>query len=386
MAPERSHYQEGLPVDYYAPDYKIEVEGHPLDAETKGDVLDIKVTMDKDKLTGFDLTINNWDDREVDFKYSNTDTFDVGNRIHIQMGYAGKELVSMTHGVITALTPHFPESGPPTLGVRGYDNLVKLRDRKPGPNDVKRFVNKKDWEIAQIVAARNNLKFKADEKNSVPYELVVQKDQDEATFLKERASRIDFDCYIQIDPDTRQETLFFINPRDGRDGRSIRVYRFEWGKSLVNFTPTLSIAKQVGTVTVRGWDPRSKQPIVYTAGPEDLPRTPSSEEGMSGPEAAQTRLNKKSDIVVDQPVSSAQEARDLAISLLRERSYEFITGSGQVIGLPDLRPGHNVELKGIGKRFEGTYEVMRVEHTLGNSGYQTKFHVRKLYDGGLKKR
>ena len=33
MPPERSHLQEGLPADYYAPDYKIEVEGH---TDTRG--------------------------------------------------------------------------------------------------------------------------------------------------------------------------------------------------------------------------------------------------------------------------------------------------------------------------------------------------------------
>src|SRR5262249_5155120 len=123
MPPERSRRQDGLPADYYAPDYKIEIEGRTLDAEAKGEVLDVKVTMDLENLTGFDLTINNWDDRKIDFKYSNTDTFDVGNRIHVQMGYAGR-LLSMAHGVITSLTPHFPESGPPTLGVSGQDSLV----------------------------------------------------------------------------------------------------------------------------------------------------------------------------------------------------------------------------------------------------------------------
>ena len=95
------------------------------------------------------------------FKYSDTDTFDVGNRIHIQMGYADR-LLSMARGVITSMTPRFPESGPPTLGVSGQDSLVKLRDRKPGPNDVKRFVKKADWEIAQIVAARNQSEVQSD--------------------------------------------------------------------------------------------------------------------------------------------------------------------------------------------------------------------------------
>jgi phage protein D len=376
---ERSSRQEGLPVDYYAPDYKIEIEGRALDAATKGDVLEIKVTMDLKNLTGFDLTINNWDDRKFEehkfgFKYSDTDTFDVGNRIHVQMGYANR-LLSMARGVITSMTPRFSESGPPTLGVGGQDSLFKLRDRKPGPNDIKRFVKKKDWEIAQIVAARNQLKFKATQEGET-HDVVIQKDQDEAKFLKERASRIDFDCYIQVDPETGEETLFFVKPTDGRDARRTRLYVFRWGESLINFTPKLSIADQVGSVTVRGWDPRSKKQISYTAGPQDLP--PSSSDRASGPETAQERLNGKSDLVVDQPVTSAQEARDLAISLLRERAYEHITGSGQVIGLPDLRPQDMVELAGLGERFSGRYYIQRVEHTLGSSGYQTKFDVRAV--------
>ena len=65
---ERSLRQEGLPVDYYAPDYKIEIEGRALDAETKGDVLEVRVTMDLKNLTGFDLTINNWDDRNFELQ------------------------------------------------------------------------------------------------------------------------------------------------------------------------------------------------------------------------------------------------------------------------------------------------------------------------------
>ena len=62
---------------------------------------------------------------------------------------------------------------------------------------------------------------------------------------------------------------------------------------------------------------------------------------------------------------------------------EFITGSGKVIGLPDLRPSDNLSLSGLGKRFNGLYYVKKVEHTMGGSGYTTQFDVRKTYDGGL---
>ena len=55
-----------------------------------------------------------------------------------------------------------------------------------------------------------------------------------------------------------------------------------------------------------------------------------------------------------------------------------------MIGLPDLRPGDNLELKGLGQRFSNQYYVTKVEHTLGGSGYLTSFTVRSDTDGGTK--
>src|SRR6266404_4148731 len=380
MPVDASVRESGVPAtDYYAPNFKVEVEGRELDPEAKGDVLDVKVTMDLDNLTSFDLTINNWDDKRFAFKYSDTTIFDVGNRVHVRMGYAD-DLRFMASGLISTLTPKFPESGSPTLGVTGVDAMLKLRDRKPVGSDVKKFVDRTDWQIAQEIAARNHLDVKVTEKGP-RQPLVVQKNQDDAQFLMERAKRIDFDCFIRIDPDTGRDTLYFISPTDARDGSKVRVYVFEWGKSLINFNPVLKLGQQVSKVTVRGWDPRTKKPISYTAGPDDLPKS-SGGGGESGPEIAGKRLGDKQDVIVDQPVSTIQEARELAMSRMRERAYDYLTGSGQVIGLPDLRPGDNVELLGLGKRFSGSYYVTKVEHSLGGSGYLTQFDVRRTFDGG----
>ncbi len=257
--------------------------------------------------------------------------------------------------------------------------MLKLRDRKPVDTDQKMFVNKMDWEIAEIIARRNHLEIRAT-KDGPLQPLVVQKNQDDAKFLMERAKRIDFDCYIRVDPDTGKDTLYFIRPTDARDGSKTRIYVFEWGKSLINFNPQLKLGRQVGKVTVRGWDPRTKTPIAYTAGPDNLPNNGGG--GDSGPALAAKALNDKQDVVVDQPVATVEEARDLALALLRERAYDYLTGTGQVIGLPDLRPGDNVELQGLGKRFSGEYFVTKVEHALGGSGYLTQFEVRSVRDGG----
>lgn len=392
--------QSGLPkTDYYAPNFKLEIEGRQLKPESIGDVLEVKVTMDLENLTSVDLSVNNWDSTNFTFKYSDSNIFDVGNRIHVQMGYAD-QLLSMAHGVIATLTPRFAESGAPTIGITALDSMFKLRDSKPKEGEQKKYVDKTDSDIAREVAKRNKMQIDADDTTET-HSLVIQKNQDDAQFLMERAKRIDYDCYVQVDPQSGEDKLFFKKPTDGRDGRRSRIYVFEWGNSpmnpappppdvkpedrfpsLINFNPTLTLSKQVGKVTVRGWDPKTKQKIVYTATKNDLPGLGGDSGGTSGPEAAEKRLQNKQDTVVDAPVSSAQEARDLAISLLRERAYEFITGSGQVIGLPDLRPGDNVELTGLGKRFSGIYYVKKVEHAIGSSGYRTQFEVRKPFDGG----
>jgi uncharacterized protein len=83
-------------------------------------------------------------------------------------------------------------------------------------------------------------------------------------------------------------------------------------------------------------------------------------------------------------VTSKEEAQKLAQSLLLDKAYQFITGTGKVIGLPDLRPGDNVELLGLGQRFSGDYYVKTVSHSLGADGFTTTFGVRRVYDGGTK--
>jgi uncharacterized protein len=366
------------PTSYYAPNYRIEVEGRELDPESRGDVLEVKVTLDKDNLSSFELSINNWDDRRLDFKYSDTQIFELGKRVDVQLGYADR-LRSMVRGQITTLTPRFPESGSPTIGVSGQDSMVRLRDRKPDAGESRKYVDRTDAQIAQEVARRNKLRSRVT-AGGPPHELVVQKNQDDAQFLMERAARIDYDCYIEQDPQTGEDTLVFVQPTDARDSRPSRVYVLEWGKSLMSYSPQLTVARQVARVTVRGWDPRAKEAIVYTATPADLPGSAGA--GTSGPATVQQALGDKQDLLVDAPVTNGQEARELAISILRERAYAFNTGTGRIIGMPDLRPGNNVELLGLGRRFSGLYYVTKVEHTLGSGGYTTTFDVRRPFDGG----
>jgi phage protein D len=370
--------QSGLPhVNYYAPRFRVEIGGEQLAPQTNGDILSLNVKMDIEQMTSFDMTVANIatfkSAREV-FKYSDGKRFDIGSQIHIKMGYADS-LLSVFNGQITSVAPKFPQAGSPTLNVSGQGGLFRLKDHRPEEGDEIQYLDKHDWEIAEIIARRNNLQIKVTKEGPMHHE-VIQRMTDDATFIKERAARIDYDCHVLTDPNSGEATLHFVKPTDGRDGGRIQAYSLRWGENLLSFTPTINLAEQVASVTVRGWDPATKKPIFAQAGPDDLPQQPGG--GESGPKVAARTQAGKQDVVVDVPVTSQQEAMALAKSLLLKRAYRFITASGQIIGKPELRPGQNLNLNGLG-RFDGVYYVTKVEHQIDNSGFLTTFEGRRMY-------
>lgn len=368
---------DGLPQgSYYAPDFNVEIEGQPFDAESKGDVLSLKLVMDLENMTSAEIELNNWDDRTFWFKYSDTDGVFVGNRVHIQMGYADR-LVSMLRGEIERMAPKFPQSGSPTLSIAVLDDMQKLKDRRPVEGEQRQFRDMTFGQIAERIAQRNSLQTDIDPGGTEHAE-VIQGDLDDAGFLLQLARRADAECYIYTGPDSGDATLRFGQPRDDRAGPRRDEFSFIWGQTLKSFTPTLTMSGQVQQVTVRGYDEDRMEEIVGIATADDIP---GGAAGSSGPGNAETASGGRQDVIIGAAVETEEEARQLALSLLRQRAYEFITGSGEVIGLPELRPGDTVNLLNLGDRFSGSYYVKKVEHTIGAGGFSSKFDVRKSHAG-----
>lgn len=370
----------GIPdVDYYAPRFEVHVDGRAVNAEVLGDVLSLRVSQKKNGIANFDMTLTNWEDvigQSPRFKYSDSDTFNIGTELRVDMGYADK-LTPMMNGQVNSLSPKFPESGTPTVSVRGVNALARLKGSKPQDRDPLVHKDTTDWEVAQLVAARNGIPIRVTEDGPVRETIVQRRDQSDAEFLLELAKKIEFNLFMLTDPKTKRDILYFVKPSDGRDAKPIQVFEYEWGLSLIEFSPKLSAAEQVSSVTVKGWNPRTKEPFEYTATERDLPKTEGS--GATGPSATKDISSRgKAEVIVNASVLNQEEARSLAISKLAQRAYQYKTGSGRVMGQPNMKPGDNVLLKGLGKRFSGMWHVTQVDHNIGTSGYMTSFQVERL--------
>ena len=375
-----SQRASGLPAaEHLAPDFRVEVEGRELEPLITGDIREVRVVSELNNISHFELLLDNWSESGFQLKNGDSETFAVGNRVRLSMGYKGHN-VSLITGRISSLTAYFPEDGDPMLRISGLDDLWQLRDRKPQVGDLKQFAEMADHEVVRIVASRNGINRTDIHPEGVTHPVSIQKNQEDASFLLERAYRRDSDLYVRNDPQSGESTLCFKPPTDSRDATAIRSFVFKWGKDLVEFKSRLTVAKQVGKLTVRGWNPQKKEVISYTATTSDLP----AGTGNSGPSFVEDIFGNKEDIKVDYPVVSEEEAKDLAVALLRRRAYEFISSTGRVIGFPELRAGDNVEIDGVGERFGGLYYLQKVEHNIGDNGFATLFEGRRVYDGGGK--
>lgn len=372
----------------YVPQIEVLLDGKDVTDTLLDDVIDLKVTLEENALGGVTLQLANHFEWSLDgnkptdgkYRHSDNEDIDVLMSIVISMGYVGR-LEAMFVGEVTAIQCTFPSAGVPTFSVTGTDRLQRLRRAKPDKNTKKVFENLAHWEIAKLVAARHDLAYSSRSvTDGAKQKHESQKDMDDAAFILHLAHQNGFEASVVIE-DGKQK-LYFGPATDKRDGEKVSQLGLQYGRSLISFTPKVGVARQVSSVTVRGWDSRTKKTFVYKATSKDLPNT--GGKGKSGPERIEKQLKKKEEVIVDRPVQSQQEAKDLAVEILREIAYEYLTGSGEAIGDPRIIPGVNLDLTGLGGRFDGIYYVTKCDHSYGAQGYTTSFEVKRLKDNVTK--
>jgi Bacteriophage probable baseplate hub protein len=353
--------------DFYVPRFEVKVGARKLDREAVHDITSVSYHDSLDEIDGFEITINNWDAETRSFKYADGSLFDPGKRVELSMGYYGPTpLRLMVTGEITSLDPDFPASGQPTLTIRGLNLLHTLRRKQ----ESHAYTKVKDSDVAKTIAARLNITPDApNAANEDQHEYLFQDNKYDIVFLLERARRIGYDLFVDEPKDGGDPTLAF-KPTS----RVRRVtHELTYGRSLIDFNPTLSTARQVAKVTVRGWDNVAKEKIEATAQRSQL----STSRFASGTEDPAGSFADREEIITDRPVNSKAEAETLALETLERIAKDMVTASGSTVGLPDLVTGTAIQVDGVTDRFGGRYFVTGTTHTIGESGYTTSFDCRK---------
>jgi uncharacterized protein len=363
---------------FWVPHFEVKIEGRNLPQDLVRDVVDVTYRDKVDEIDSFELTVNNWDASARKFKYeppsspAYRELFDPGRELVLSMGYFGNAR-EMIRGRITTLEPSYPESGSPTLSVRGLNVLHSFRLKQHTWS----WTNARDSDIAEEIGRlprsddRPGLGFRVKPDSTARGEEprlpnVFMNNQYDIVFLLDRARRRGYTVFLATDEEG--EYLHF-----GPQPRARRVeYELEWGASLTQFRPTLTTANQVSKVTVRGWDRSTRRAVEFTA---ELGRDVPIDGDLHSSGVA--RAIEGVEVITDPPARSREEARRRAIERLRDGRQGMVTATGATVGLPDLRASNKVNVVLGGSRLEGVYFVTGTTHQINANGYRTTFEARR---------
>jgi len=393
---------------FHVPQFELRIEGVGLPRDVLRDVTQVTYKDNVKEIDSFELTVNNWDPTTRTFKYVGSETSEslqqdtaqsrlqhlfepCGKSADLRLGYAGNLRVMLT-GNFTTMEPDFPSSGPPTLTVRGLNVLQKLRTKQ----FTTAWAGLKPSEIAENIATlrdasngnakRFPLPIETDANakgQEQPIDYVAQSNQYDIDFLLNLARQQGYVLIVlEGDPTAtgiKSKKRLFFAPSEGGQGAGLRpvTFQLEWGKSLLEFKPTLTVANQIKSVTVNGWNRKTKQPIKETVSIDD----PKLKLNKDLHDLITEKCDAREEVVVDEPVFTTGQAKQRALAILSDRQKVMVKASGTSIGLPDLRAGQRVVIAGLGARFSGTYFITDTTHTLGDSGYTTQFNARREDDG-----
>ncbi len=84
-------------------------------------------------------------------------------------------------------------------------------------------------------------------------------------------------------------------------------------------------------------------------------------------------LSGSQKVYLDATITSREEAQDRADSLMEQISYRFGRLECELVGIPELLPGHFITLSGLGTGADNDFYLTRVRHVLrGDGTYVTK--------------
>jgi uncharacterized protein len=305
-------------------------------------------------------------------------SFDIDNKVQLQMGYAPFPLEDMFLGSVTGVDVSFPNGGMPTMTLVAHDYLNRLAPGKYARG----FGPLADALVVMILSAEN---------------LLIPMIDPTITTISAALSAINF---IFKGTGTKQEgesDLELLTKIAGQydadfwvDGHTLYLSRFmkdyspsvtlTWGNSLLDFSPRVTTIGQVAGVSMKFTLREIPLDFLVTVG-WDFDRETLIISVLPGVAAAAAKsVVGPAFSIINQPISSPADIANSALVILHELRGKLnnrLTGSGSCVGDPRIRANEIIKLDGLGPDFSGNYRVKSATHSIDGSGYKTNFQVFK---------
>ncbi|MCC7366406.1 MAG: VgrG-related protein [Dehalococcoidia bacterium] len=293
-------------------------------------------------------------------KWVDDATVKIGAAVELLAKRDSATATSLLKGEVTAIEPFYRPDGALSLRITAFDRGHRLHNGRK----TKTYLQVTDSDIVSAVAGAAGLSASSDTTSEV-YKYVLQDNLTDYEFLRQRARLIGF--YLRVEG-TSLQFKKWSSLTTGSPAATLN-----WGTELFEFRPRLTAASQAAEVSVRGWDPATKQAIVGRASSAELLHSL----GINGNNASSAGgITPGNVVLVDVPVPSQSAAQAVAQSMLNEMRNGDIFAEGECYGNAAIAVGKVVKIDKVGTRFAGNYLLTRVQHQYDyERGWITRFEA-----------
>jgi phage protein D len=322
----------------HVPDCKVTVEGTDLKPADRAALTRAVIDLDVDLFAECTLVFS-----DPDLRLINGKLFEAGKAVRVALGFGAKK-TQVFEGEVVTLEPQFRRDLPSSLRVICYDRLHRL-----GLSPVTRTFNNADaHDVTTRIAQEHGLSADAPKGTR---EHALQSNVSDLTFLRHVAQQ--HGHHVRV-----VGTKLVIGPPPSAGKITIRP-----GAGLKALRVKLRTEKNIGEVSVHGWDAQNKREIVGTVRHQP----------------ADSRVPKGTGTLSlsghDPTPPDVATAEAMARGRLRKLAEDTVTAQGSMIGNPEAVPGAVLSLEDISAGIDGTYRVEHARHEFSKHGYLVRFRA-----------
>jgi len=334
------------------PDIKIRCNGQPLPSHYE--VVDLQVRSELNRIPRATLVLLDGSLAQRCFEISDGDLFKPGSRISIALGYVDQSVmpkivfegVVMRHAITSSLA--------------GMRLKLTLSDAAIAMTRIRRsqvYQDKKDSDVMRSLIRAAGLKVGRVEMTAITHPELVQFNVSDWDFVLSRADVLGLAVRV-LGGEVSALKIGLSAPK------RILDHGLDDTRSL---DLELDGVHQMTSLTVRGWDRAKVAPTVPVRA-----RPPAITVGNSSDQALAHAMGGGPAQLTHGAPTAPNELQTWADARLRSSRLALLRGSAEVDGNASLLPLHTVQIKGVGKRFNGNVLVSGVTHTVNQDGWRTR--------------
>lgn len=315
-------------------------------------VTNMSLTTSIERADSFTMEISGaYDYQAKAFKHK--DDLKLGKEVQILLGYVDKVVIAF-YGYITNIRYDAISDDDIRIVVSGMDKTFKMMKGVKSRS----FLKKKHSEIISTLASEVGLTAKVDATSTI-YEAVEQIGMSNYTFMQALAEKNNYEAFVS------GQDLYFRKPHQSASAN----LTLDWAESIINFTREDDLVDQPGEITVRGWDPAKKEAVVGTCASMSAIGS-----GTSGKSLLDNLVGGVKEYYYSE-FKSPVDAKTMAESIFHRRAMRLVSGRITSIGVPELRAGTYVGIKGIDSNLDHTYYIISATHEINENGYVTHMTI-----------